>query len=324
MPRPGLAALPRAGRPRRARGVGGLPARRSRPGWTTSSSSSPSRRSTAAGPGSSGRANCARASRRPSRRPATRLADRMRAHALPAVALRPPVGGAARVRRRARRALPGRPADLRRPRLGRRLDPARPLPARRRGPADGGGRRAARLLQPDRPALGQPALRLGGDGARGLRLVGRAPARLPAPDRPGAHRPLPRLRGLLGGAGRRRDRRSAASWVPGPGTAFFASLQRAARRAADRRRGPRRDHRAGGGAARPVRAARHEGPAVRLERPQEPLPAAQLRAATASSTRAPTTTTPRSAGGARPPTRPRATRCATTSASTSTTSRTGR
>ena len=65
--------------------------------------------------------------------------------------------------------------DLRRPRQRRRLGPPGTCssstttgqPQRRR-------RRAARLLQRDRPALGQPALRLGGDGRRRLRLVDRA------------------------------------------------------------------------------------------------------------------------------------------------------
>ena len=67
------------------------------------------------------------------------------------------------------------------------------------------GGRPSRLLQRDRPALGQPALPLGRDGARGLRLVDRAPAVGLRVVRPRAWI-TSAVRGALGGARRRRDR----------------------------------------------------------------------------------------------------------------------
>ncbi len=90
---------------------------------------------------------------------------------------------------------------------------------------------------------------------RRLRLVGAPRPRLPASDRPGAHRPLPRLRGLLGGACRRGDRRR---WPvgPRPGPRVLREPAAPARRAAHRRRGPGRDHAGGGGTARRLRHAR--------------------------------------------------------------------
>ena len=81
-----------------------------------------------------------------------------------AVPVRPPVGRAEGVRQRPRHQGDRRRPHLRGPRLGRRVGQPGPVPARRRPPADGGGRRAAGLLRGRRPALGQPALRLGADG----------------------------------------------------------------------------------------------------------------------------------------------------------------
>ena len=122
------------------------------------------------------------------------------------------------------------------------------LDARR--PADHGDRRAAGLLRRRRPALEQPALRLGRDGRRRVRLVA-APDRPPAGAvRPRPHRPLPRLRGGLARAGRGRDR-------PGRLLGDRARGARSCRAGRDRRarhagrRGPRRDHAGGRGAARP-------------------------------------------------------------------------
>src|SRR5207249_887633 len=63
---------------------------------------------------------------------------------------------------------------------------------------DGGGRRAPRLFQRHRPALGKPALPLGRDGAHRLRVVDRPLPLRALPRGHGAPRPFPRLRGLLG------------------------------------------------------------------------------------------------------------------------------
>ena len=97
----------------------------------------------------------------------------------------------------------------------------------------------------DRPALGQPALRLDGDARRRLPLVDRAPAPHVRARRPDAHRPLPRLRLLLGRAGGRTRPRSRAAGAAGPALEPLPRARGGARRAAGRRRGSRRDHRAG-------------------------------------------------------------------------------
>ena len=99
----------------------------------------------------------------------------------------------------------GRHPDLRRPRQRGRLGAPRAVPPRRRRPPERRGRRAARLLQRDRPALGQSHLPLGRDGARrGFDWwVERFRADVRAGG-PRAPRPLPRLRGLLGGPGAAR------------------------------------------------------------------------------------------------------------------------
>ena len=73
--------------------------------------------------------------------------------------------------------------------------------------AAGGRRRSAGLFQRDRPALGQPALSVGGPRRGRLSMVGR-PA--PFPAGPGRHRPdrsFSRLRGVLGDPGRVADGR---------------------------------------------------------------------------------------------------------------------
>ena len=74
-------------------------------------------------------------------------------------------------------------------------------------PAEGRGRACRRTTSPDRAAVGQPALRLGGDEAGRVRLVGRPDAGDAGAGGPGAARPLPRVRGRLAGAGRRADGR---------------------------------------------------------------------------------------------------------------------
>ena len=130
------------------------------------------------------------------------------------------------VRARARRAPDRRRADLRRARQRRPRALARVLPRRRRG------RRPARRLHRQGPALGQPDLRLARAAQPALPLVGRAPApHLPAL-RPRAHRPLPRLRGLLGGAGAAPATPRAGAGRAGP--AARSSTPRAASCAACR------------------------------------------------------------------------------------------
>ena len=137
-----------------------------------------------------------------------------------------------------------------------------------RAQPDRGGRRAARLLQRHRPALGQPALRLGArmqsDGYAWW-VAAACAHRCELVDL-GAHRPLPRLRGLLGGAGRRADARSRATGCTGPAPSCSRRSHAALGPAADRRRGPGRDHAGGRGAARRVRLPGHAHPAVRLRR----------------------------------------------------------
>ena len=116
----------------------------------------------------------------------------------------------------------------------------------------------------DRPALGQPDLRLARDARRRLPLVDRAlPADVRA-RRPGAGRPLPRLRRVLVGARRRTRRRGTGAWRRGPGRG-------AVRRGRGRelgelpldRRGPRRDHAGGRAAPRRPRPAGDARTAVR-------------------------------------------------------------
>ncbi len=222
------------------RELGGRRSRpRRRPGWTTSSSSSPSRRSRAAGPGSSGRATRARASRRPSPRRARGSPTgcaRMRSGS----GASPTSGRRCALRRRARRALLGDlpifvahdSADVwMRPDLFHLDDEGRPT-----------------VVAGVPPDYFSKTGQLWGNPlydwerhARRLRLVGRAAcARLSTPV------DLVRIDHFRGfeaywevpAAAETAARRQ---WVPGPGTAFFARCA-AAGRPADHRRGPRRDH----------------------------------------------------------------------------------
>ena len=123
---------------------------------------------------------------------------------------------------------------------------------------------------------GQPALPLGPHGRARLRLVDRAAAHGVHAGRRAAHRPLHRHPPLLGGPGARQDRHQGP--LPaGSRRALPRRGARGARRPADHRRGPGRADARGGGAARPLRPARHEGAAVRLrQRRDQPVPAAQL------------------------------------------------
>ena len=205
------------------------------------------------------------------------LCRRDRLPPLRPVSLLPPVGARAGARGRARRRTRRRHPDLRRPRQRRRLGEPGPLRARRNGPADGGRRRSPRLLQRHRPALGQPALPVGSTGRGGLRVVDRPHPVVPGGLRPPADRPLPRLRGVLVRA-RGREDRTRRPLGPGAGAEPLRRRPRGARPAAHPRRGPRRHHRRGAGAARRARVPRHEGPAVRLLRPGQRVPAAPSRA----------------------------------------------
>ena len=188
------------------------------------------------------------------------------------------VAVAARPRPRARRRDHGRPADLRRPPLGRLLGAARPVLPRRTIPADRRRRRAARLLQRHRAALGQPAVPLGPHGGRGLSLVDRARQARAVAGRPVSHRPLPRLRQLLGSAGDEPDGdRGPLGRRPGQG--LVRRRRARTRPAAHRGRRPGPDRRGRRASARRLRLSGHARAAVRLRRRRHArLPAAQPRA----------------------------------------------
>ncbi len=139
------------------------------------------------------------------------------------------------------------------------------------------------------PLYDWPALR-----RRRLSLVGGAAAAHARAVRRRAARPLPRLRRLLGGARGRSRRARAAAGAAGPAARCSTPSPRALGPGLPLgRRGPRRDHAAGGAAARRARAPRDAGAPVRLRsrRARQPAPAREPRRATASSTPARTTTT---------------------------------
>ena len=152
-------------------------------------------------------------------------------------ALRPRVGGAARLRGRARRADHRRPADLRRRRRRRPPRPPGALPDRRAGrrPPDAFSATGQLWGNPlyDWPALRRRRYRWWVERLRRTsQLVDLV-----------ADRPLPRLRRLLVGAGRATPTPAAATGRAGPGRALFEAIRARARRAAAGRREPRRDHR---------------------------------------------------------------------------------
>ena len=169
-----------------------------------------------------------------------------------------------------------RRADLRR---GRRLRPPRApgaLPPARRG---GRGSPARRPQRP-RPAVGQPALRLGGDGADGYRWwIERMRRVLELVD---VFR-IDHFRGFAGywtvpaGAETARD----GWWSPGPGLALFRAAEEALgplpviaggprRHHAGRPRAPRRARLPGHGRAAVVAARARRQPAPPREPPREP------------------------------------------------------
>ena len=200
------------------------------------------------------------------RRPARPRRSRGGPSVLP-VRLPPPVARPQELRECARRSRHRRYAHLRRVRLGGRVVTASPVEARARRTAHGDRRRAARRVQRHRPALGQPDLRLEPPAGRGLRVVDRSRARdLEARGRD-APRPLSRVRGVLGGAGVRRD--GGARRLGGGSRARAPPRDHGrARRArpADHRRGSRHHHARRARAARGVRLPRHARAPVRLER----------------------------------------------------------
>ena len=212
---PRRAPLPLHGLRRPARGVRALLRHRSRRGSTTTPCSWRSRRGTTSAPvrrgdparrrgtpGGTATSRRASAGRSPGGR--ARKRSRRRGEGGPALVLLA-VGRPARARGGARRQDRGRRAHLRGARQRRRVGRAASLPPRPRPPADRGVRGSAGLFQRDRPALGQPDLRLAPDGARGVRVVDPALPRGARRLRRGARGPLPGIRGLLGGAGGRAD-----------------------------------------------------------------------------------------------------------------------
>ena len=197
---------------------------------------------------------------------------------------------AAGLRGRPRHPADRRPADLR---LRRRRRPRVLAGAVR--PRRGRGC-AARRAQPDRPALGEPAVRLARPPRDRLPLVARAvPAHVRA-RRPLPGRPLPRLRLLLGDSGAEHDGEERTLAAGARRRALPRGRARARRPAADRR-GSRPHHAAGlraAGRARPARDGRAPlGVPPRQAQPAQPEPTT---GATRSPTRAPTTPTPPPAG----------------------------
>ena len=146
---------------------------------------------------------------------------------------------------------------------------------------------------------GNPLYRWARDARRpGYRLVDR-----PLPDdaralRRRPPRPLHRLRALLGDPGDERRPRSTAAGARARRAPSSTRSRAALGDAAAHRRGPRRGHAGGRRAARPVRVARDQDPAVRVRRPipQAPTSCRTTTRAARSSTPARTTTTPPSAG----------------------------
>ena len=192
-----------------------------------------------------------------------------------------------------------RPALLRLARLGGRVGQPAVLPARRSGAGPGVVAGVPPdYFSPDGPALGQPGLRLGGPPPGGIPLVDRPPAR-PAGPRgsssasttsaasppPGTSRPAP-------------PRPARASGSPAPASDLFRAAR--GRRWAACRSSPRTS-----GSSRPTSASSARTcdlPGMKVLQfafdgnPDNPFLPAQLRPATPSSTRAPTTTTRRGAG----------------------------
>ena len=233
------------------------------------------------------------------------------------VRLRPAVAVAARGVPGAGDPADRRRADLRRAGQCRRLGAARPVPARRGGsPALRRGG-PARLLQRDGPALGEPALSLGGARRGEVRLVDRPAEGHDRARGPGPARPLPRVPGLLGGPRglRPRPRPAAGRWGRGPRSSKPSATGSAASPSSPRTwaRSRPRSRRSATASTCPG-CASSSSPSAATRAPSSTSRTAT--STTASPTPARTTTTPRSAGSA--PTTPGARRTATGTASNAT------
>src|SRR5205823_5907428 len=133
---------------------------------------------------------------------------------------------------------------------------------------------AARLLQRNRPALGQPTVSMGLAPGATLPLVGVALPRCAAIRGHPARRSLPRLRRILGDPGRRADGDSRTLGARSGQVTLRRGAQRA-RQSAAGGRGPRIHHARGHRAAQVDRRAGDEGSAVRVRPDRQPSPAAQ-------------------------------------------------
>ena len=225
---------------RRAHGVRGVP-RASTRRWLDDYAPvhGPQGRPRRGRPGRLGAGPGRAASRRPSTAGAAKLADGDRAVTSSSSSSSSASGG--RCKRRANERgvrIDRRPADLRRPRQRRRLGAPRPVLARRRRPADGRGRRAARLLQ-RRPASSGATRSTLGAHARATAIAWWI-ARLRATLEPVDLVRLDHFRGfeaVLGGPGRASTTAIDGRWVPGAGRA--SSSRRSATRSAACRSSPR-------------------------------------------------------------------------------------
>jgi 4-alpha-glucanotransferase len=180
------------------------------------------------------------------------------------------------------------------------------VPAGRRSGALRGGRRAARLLQHHRPALGQPALRLGGHGAPTATAGGKTRLAHLFSSRSTSCGWTISAASRRTGKSRPANRRPSSGQLAAPARAcaMFEGLAMNWAAVAHHCRGPGPDH------ARGDRAARRPAafPGMRILQfafgsgPKQPLPAAQPGAPRAWPTPARTTTRPRWAGGTARPT----------------------
>ena len=214
-----------------------------------------------------------------------------------------PVRRAQGLRQRARRVDHGRPADLRRPPQRRLLVAPGPVLARREFPAHRGRRRAARRHRPAGQRWGNPLYRWDRMAAEDFAWWTARVRRALDSGRRRAHRPLPRLRRLLGDSRQLPDRRSKAAGCPArarrcstPSRGALGELPIVAEDL---------------GLITPDVVELRDGcgfPGMKILQfafggdGGARIPAAQLRARNAWPTPAPTTTTPRAAGGT---TRPR-------------------
>ena len=206
------------------------------------------------------------------------------------------VAGAPRVRGGTRRPHLRRHPDLRRARRRRPPRASRALPVGR------GRRRAARRLHEDRPALGQPAVRLAGDARTdGYRWWIERLRRMFDARRPDAASTTSAASSRTGRSRRGSKTAAEGRWRRGPGGDLFRAADGGARATC---RVVAEDL---GVITEPVVRLRHElglpGMVVLQfalgDGPDEPAPARRTTRSTPSSTPGRTTTTRRSAGGSR-------------------------